>query len=370
MAITELQPTRRRGAPASRDVAIQLERVRRLVASLGAPPLPEPTQLHLPPADGRPMRSLYDTADHASRVEWAKSLSGDTAKTVMAALRRAELLGPMRSLAAAPSPQVIEDLVRDFPHFAEAIALIEQRAALARCCGEATALTLPPLLLTGPPGLGKTAFASALAKAIGSAFRLIDMATVHTSFTLVGLDAGYATGKPGMIWDALDGECMAPIIVLDELDKARAGTHEDPTTFLYSLLEPVTATRFTDAAIGLPLDASRIVWIATSNDETLLHPALRSRFVTLTIRPPTREEMTPIVASIQRALLAASDWGGHFDPTLAPAVMNKLCALTPREVRQALESAYARAAVSGRKLLVADDVQQRPSSNPTRMGFI
>ena len=51
---------------------------------------------------------------------------------------------------------------------------------------------LPPLLLSGNPGCGKTALAKRIAALLAVPHAEIDMASVHTSFTVVGLDIGYA----------------------------------------------------------------------------------------------------------------------------------------------------------------------------------
>lgn len=56
---------------------------------------------------------------------------------------------------------------------------------------------LPPLLLSGNPGCGKTALAKRIAALLAVPHAEIDMASVHTSFTVVGLDLGYATGARG-----------------------------------------------------------------------------------------------------------------------------------------------------------------------------
>jgi ATP-dependent Lon protease len=315
-----------------------------------------------------PKRALFDVQDLDERLKWAESLSGETAQSVRSALERAAKVGPMRRLASVPMDSQLDELRRDFPHCAAVIDLIQERCVLSRC-SPAPAMSLPPLLLTGSPGVGKTELASRIARVLDVPVRHIDMASLHSAFSVVGLDAGYATGRPGTVWEALDGPCMAPVIVLDEIDKAASTASEDPTSFLYTLLEPLTACRFIDAALGLSVDASRIMWIATSNDDSRLHPAIRSRFTVLEVDTPTRAQMKAIVASVHRAMFSDAEWASFFEPTVPMPVMDALTQMTPRQVRRALERAYARAATQGRRQLIPEDVQQE-MWRVHRIGFI
>ena len=198
------------------------------------------------------------------------------------------------------------------------------------------------------------------------------MSSLQTAFTVVGLDVGYSQGRAGLIWDLLQHECMAPVVVLDELDKACSGRNDnDPTGFLYSLLEPVTASQFTDAAVGLPIDASQISWIATSNSIDDIDPAIAGRFTILQIDRPTPDHMPAVVASIHRDTLAREDWAGWFlQPPLAEA-MAELAALSPREVRFAIEEMYSAAASAGRRSVSRADVPhlRAPTGNPRPIGF-
>ena len=55
-------------------------------------------------------------------------------------------------------------------------------------------------------------------------------------------------------------------MILDEIDKAGASLHGDTLSPLHNLLEPVSAKQLSDGSIGLQIDASRVIWIATAND--------------------------------------------------------------------------------------------------------
>ena len=372
---TELHPVRRRGAPVCRDTANQLSAIRRIVAEVAAAmPPPAVTDIDPPlafvPKSQLHYGRLYEPAELQDRLLWASGLVGDTKQTAIANLRMAESLGPMRRVAAPPSVSAVDALARDFPHCSAVTALLRRRIALAHCCPKPT-FRLPPLLLSGAPGCGKTALAKRIAKLMAVPHAEIDMSSLHTSFSVVGLDVGYATGRPGRLWEVMQHECMSPVLVLDELDKARSDGSDDVVGFLYSLLEPVTARRFTDAAIGLAIDASRVNWIATCNGVRAIDAAILSRFTVIEVPQPTAHEMPAVIASIHNDMVSTADWIEWFEQPLSTEVITALAALSPRAVMHAIEDAYASAAAAGRRVVVPEDVGD--SHSPHRkhqMGFI
>ena len=372
---SELHPCRRRGAPVCRDTANQLSAIRRIVAEVAAA-MPPPAVADIDPPRACAPESelhyarLYEPAELADRLLWASGLVGETKQGVIANLKMAQSLGPMRRVAAPPSVSAVDALAVDFPHCGEVTALLRRRIALAHCCPTPT-IRLPPLLLSGAPGCGKTALAKRIAKLMAVPSAEIDMSTLHTAFSIVGLDVGYATGRPGRLWEVLQHECMSPIVILDELDKARSDGSDDVVGFLYALLEPVTARRFADAAVGLAIDASKVNWVATCNDVRAIDQAILSRFTVIEVPQPKAHEMPAVIQSIHHDLLSTADWIGWFEQPLSTDVVAALAALSPRAVMRAIEDAYANAAAAGRRVVIPADVGD--SHSPHRkhqMGFI
>lgn len=324
-----------------------------------------------PPCGGT--HQLYRMSELEAELKWAKSLTGDSSKVIVKQLEQARELGAMRYIAAAPHPSLLGELRRDFPNFCNVLDFIEHRLLLCRM-GPSRLFKLPPVLLSGPPGVGKTWFTKKLAQVLNDIpYAQADLSQSTPGFAITGLDAAYNTGRPGLVWRTLQNPCASPIILFDEVDKVQPGGRDGGVGFLLGLLEKSSATRFQDAATRLPIDVSAVIWFATCNDTSLLERPVLSRFRAFDIAPPTAKQMHCVVESVNRELLAAEDWSTVFDPTLPEPMFEALQNGTPREIKQRLEDAYACAAVAGRCHLTLDDLNcshGEPTDKVRPMGFI
>ena len=165
-----------------------------------------------------PSRPLFWSEDLAERLAWARRLRQDTQAGLVPELERAAKMGAMRRVGVPGSSLEFQELRDQFPNFTEVLDFVWKRALLAGIVAGAE-FGLPPLLLDGPPGCGKTAFAERLARWLQVPISRVDMSNLNASFTITGLDAGYSTGNPGVIWHLLQGDCLSPVVLLDELDK-------------------------------------------------------------------------------------------------------------------------------------------------------
>src|SRR3546814_467575 len=110
-------------------------------------------------------------------------------------------------------------------------------------------LGMPPLLLVGKPGTGKTRFAQRLSELLGTPNTVINMAGMRDVNLLKGVSRGWASNRPSRIIEFIQQTNVAnPLFILDEVDKAEVGTHDNgnPYNVLLDLLEPGNARRYTD----------------------------------------------------------------------------------------------------------------------------
>lgn len=308
---------------------------------------------------------LYHRDDWSRRKAEAAKAASEVRDVLLAALRTLQDGGTARRLAPAPDWRAVAALKDRHPHFEVLIESIVDAVVLSHR-GTQPSFALPPQLLVGPPGTGKTTFARELAAVVGTGYEFIGLAGGVAGFELGGLSQGWSTARAGRIHSLLAAPraCANPVVVLDELDKAaQAGERWAATGPLYTLLEPSSARRFTDEFVLVPIDASHINWIATANEADLLEPALRSRLTEVRVRYPTPDEARRIAAGVYRDLRGGAPWGRSFAPEINPAVAEALCEDSPRSQRRRLTAAFARAARAGRYALLVADLPALPEAD-------
>lgn len=229
---------------------------------------------------------------------------------------------------------------------------------------------IPPILLQGDPGLGKTFFASELAKLINLPFFEISLATATSSFALSGSSIQWAEGTTGFIAESLASSAVAnPIILIDEVDKAFADARYNPLNVFYGLLEPHSARRYRDEALEIELDASKIVWIGTGNYIRNIPAPIQSRMRVFYIQQPEPDKMLAVVKSIYAHVISNKSYGQLLDRQLDNAVINLLIHQSPRAVRLAIEEAAFKAIRYQRSTIIPADLPMLKKES-YRVGFI
>ena len=275
-------------------------------------------------------------------------------RTVLA--RRYDALKTRLPLAAVPpreaTDRALATLATEMPNFAAVIERVGDELALGRRLGPHATLRLPPFLLVGPPGIGKTRVARQLANSLGLAFASLALAGASDNRELAGTARGWSSAHPAWPVEQLAHLRSAnPMLLVDEIDKAGGSDQNGrPAATLLAMLEPTTAAVYQDECLGGPIDLSHINWILSANSANDLPAALMSRLIVLTVTAPEPDQVGRLLDSMAHDLAREH---GLTDPRLLPVLSQDAqdqlhtgyrAHRDPRRLRAALGKSLAAAA--------------------------
>ena len=237
------------------------------------------------------------------------------------------------------------------PHFAEMLGFVERAARLSELTG--AAMRLPPVLLLGEPGLGKTYVSSRLGEALGGVAARIALNAVSDTQLFLGHPTTWRGAKMGVFTRALV-ECRtaSPVIVLDEVDKLTSLWQENAYAPLLTVLEPENAQSARDEYLLIDFNLSAAIVIGTANEVKPIPAPVLDRFMVIEVPPPKPAQLVEVVASITQSVIET--YGGIAMP--GKDVVKALARKNPRFVRKIIEVALGFAAKDGRRTLAVADV--------------
>jgi ATP-dependent Lon protease len=311
------------------------------------------------------MRSVYRLADIEKRLT---KLPPKDHESLRSTYERMLEKGAERFQVKPSGLPQMDHLYDELPNFSD--VLDDVRRQLALCEDSRDALEITPLLLLGPPGVGKTHFARELAQLLGTGMGFIAMSSMTAGWVLSGASSQWKGARPGKVFETLvDGQYANPVMVVDEIDKAGGEHAYDPLGALYSLLEHDTATTFTDEFAEVPIDASQLIWVATANDARNIPDPILNRMNVYEVLAPDRDAARQIAARLYRAIRADHGWGERFETEPRGDVLDAMGEMAPREMRRAWMTAFGNAKLDHRDHVQTRDLPEAAGKR-TPMGFV
>ncbi|MEG3619770.1 AAA family ATPase [Magnetovibrio sp. PR-2] len=231
----------------------------------------------------------------------------------------------MREPLKLLEPQVSVDelrnrLLAEFPWMEQPIDLICKDLVLRQSYGQRE-YSLPPLLIHGAPGTGKTRFVQRLAKVLGIPSDMLSLSGAADDRMLRGTGFGWSSANPSYPVNKIAETKVAnPILVFDEVDKTKAdGRNGDPVATLLMMTERENAAGYFDECLMAGVNLSYVNFVATANDIAHLPLPFLNRFRVIETPKPEAEHLRAIIGGVRSDFADEVGVDHRFIPDLSEA---------------------------------------------------
>ncbi len=190
------------------------------------------------------------------------------------------------------------------------------------------------ICLIGAPGVGKTSIGKSMAEATGRSYSRLSLGGVRDESTIRGHGRTYLGSRPGRIVETMKhAGTNNPLILLDEIDKmSHGGPNGDPTAAMLEVLDPEQNKAFHDHYLGIDLDLSNVLFVATANDLGSIPAPLRDRMEIIHMPGYAHDEKVEIARRYLLPKQLAKNGLTDKDLTITDDMLGKIVAGYTREL--------------------------------------
>lgn len=229
-------------------------------------------------------------------------------------------------LTAMPNPDVLAAaLLAEFPWATEVVEAINVEMHLVRrLSGEV--FRLPPMLLTGAPGVGKSTFARRFCALANLRSATVFAGGSTDNRSLAGTARGWSSSTPSYPLVVMRRFMTSNLVIMvEEIDKAGGSdSNGDLAHTLTAMLDPTLHRSWVDECLQVAVDLSQVNWILTANRLDRVSSALRARCRIVYFPRPRPKDFDVLLAGIVRDLAEEYEVDASLLPELGKDTIDEL----------------------------------------------